>query len=133
MKGLNFLSQKKNCINVFCYENKLNYSVYLSDENFKDPMNLLFISDENKSHYVYIKDFDRFMFSVTKSKKKKYFCKSCLQCLSTEKVLIDHREDCLVINGKQSVKLGRGWISFKNYFKQLPVPLKIFDDFEYIF
>ena len=41
-------------------------------------MYLLLIINENKSHYVYIKDFDRFMFHKTKKKKKKYFCKSLL-------------------------------------------------------
>ena len=31
-------------------------------------MDLLLLTDENKSHYVYIKDFDRFMFHKTKTK-----------------------------------------------------------------
>ena len=34
------------------------------------------------------------------------------------------------INGKQSVKLEKGIIKFENYFKQMPVPFKIFADFE---
>ena len=41
-----------------------------------------------------------------------------------------HREDCLNINGKQLVRLKKGIIKFKNYFKQLPVPFKIYADFE---
>ena len=44
--------------------------------------------------------------------------------------MIEHKENCLIINGKQSVKLKGGSISFKNYFKQLPVPFKIYADFE---
>ena len=76
---INFPVSKKNeskiemqnniCVNVFCYENKLIYPANLSDQKFKDCMDLLLISDESKSHYVYIKDFDRFMFSKTKNKK----------------------------------------------------------------
>ena len=54
-------------------------------------------------------------------KTKKYFCKCCLQCFSSEKILIEHKENCLIINGKQSVKLKSGSVCFKNYFKQLPV------------
>ena len=77
--------QSNICINVFCYENELTYSVYLSHQSFHDSMDLLLISDENKSHYVYIKDFDRFMCNKTKNKNKKYFCKCCLQCFSSEK------------------------------------------------
>ena len=42
--------QNKICINVFCYDNKLNYPVYLSDQKFNDNMNLLLISNEFKSH-----------------------------------------------------------------------------------
>ena len=44
--------------------------------------------------------------------------------------MIEHKENCLIINGKQSVKLKSGSISFKNHFKQLLVPFKIDADFE---
>ena len=67
-------------------------------------MDLLLIPKENKSYYVYIKNFDRFMCNKTENKNKKYFCKCCLQCFSREKVLIEHGENHLIINGKQSVK-----------------------------
>ena len=93
---------------------------------------MLLVSNENKSHYVYVKDFNRFMFSKTKNRNKKDFCKCCLQCVSNEQVLIEHRENCLMINGKQRVKVKSGSISFKSYFKQLPVPFKIYAGFECI-
>ena len=88
------------------------------------------ITDENKPHYVYIKDFNKFMHNKRKNKNKKYFFKCCLQRFSSEKVLIEHKENCLIINGKQSVELKSGSISCKNYFKQLPVPFKIYADFK---
>ena len=88
------------------------------------------ISDENKSHYVYIKDFNRFMYNKTKNSNKKHFCKYCLQCFSSERVLVEHKQTCLKINGKQNVKLGSGSIKFKNYFKELAVPFQIYVDFE---
>ena len=90
---------------MFYYDNKLTYPVYLSDQKFESCMDLLLISNEYKSDYVYIKNVDRYMFRKTKNKSKKYFCKCCLQCFSNEKILIEHRTDCLVINVKQSVKL----------------------------
>ena len=34
------------------------------------------------------------------------------------------------INGAQSVRLEKGTIEFKNYFKQIPVPFKIYAGFE---
>ena len=45
-------------------------------------------------------------------------------------MLIKHKESCLSINGKQSVKLEKGVIKFENYFKKTPVPFKIYADFE---
>ena len=73
--------QTKNniCINVFCYENKLVFPIYSSNQKFENSMDLLLLTDENESHYVYIKDFDRFMFHKTKNRNKNFFCKSCLE------------------------------------------------------
>ena len=122
-KNIEFPMQEKNftkievknniCINVFGYENELLFPIYLSDQKFEDSMNLLLLIDDDESHYVYIKDFNRFMFHKTKNKNKKWFCKSCLQCFSSKNVVTEHKEDCLIINGKQSVKLGKGIMSLK--------------------
>ena len=79
----------------------------------------------DKLHYVYINDFNRFMFHKTKNKNKKYFCKSCLQCFSSKNVLTKHKEVCLSINGTQSVRLEKGTVEFKNYFKKIPVLFEI--------
>ena len=70
------------------------------------------------------------MFNKTKNKNKKWICRSCLQCFSSENTLIRHKKDCLSINGVQSVRVEEGIIKFENYFKQLPVPFKIYADFE---
>ena len=37
-------------INVFCYDNNITYPVYVSDQKFENCMDLLQLSDENKSH-----------------------------------------------------------------------------------
>ena len=66
-------------------------------------MDLLLISDENNCHYVYINDFDKFICNKTKNrnkieieieKKNRNFCKWCLQFFSSEKVLIERKENC---------------------------------------
>ena len=115
---------------MFGYENRLVFPIYVSDQKFEDSMDLLLLIDNDKSHYVYIKYFDRFMFHKTKNKNKKCFCRSCLQCFISENILTKHREDCLNINDKQSVRLRNGIIKFENCFKQLPIPFKIYADFE---
>ena len=112
--GIQFPVQKKDfdkievknniCIDVFAYENGLVYPVYVSNQKFEDSMDLLLSIDDKKSHYVGIKDFNRFMFHKTKNKIRKWFCRSCLQCFSNKNVLIKCKKDCLSINGVQSVK-----------------------------
>ena len=84
---------------MFGYENILVFPIYISNQKFN--LDLLLIIDNDKSHYVYSKDFNRFMFYKTKNKNKKWFCKSYLQCFSSKNVLIKHKENCLSINGKQ--------------------------------
>ena len=104
-------------------------------------MDLLYIDDEEKQHYVYIKDFNRLMHNFTKHKERKYFCKHCLQCFYSNISLAIHKKDCILINGVQSVELPENYIDkngqerapcvyFKNHQKQLPVPFVIYADFE---
>ena len=47
------------------------FPIYILDQKLEDSMDLLVLIDDDKSHYVYIKDFDRFMFHKTKNKNKK--------------------------------------------------------------
>ena len=63
------------CINVFGYENELVFLIYVSDQKFEDSTDLLLLIDDDKSCYVYIKDFNRFMFHKTKIKTKNGFVK----------------------------------------------------------
>ena len=79
---------------LFSHENELTYTVYSSDERCGDSMDLLLISDENKSHYVCIKDFNSFMCNKARYENKKYFGKCCLQCFSNKEILIEHKENC---------------------------------------
>ena len=55
-------------------------------------VDLLLITEENKSRYVYIKDFNKFMYNKTKNKNKKHFCRYFLQFFCSEKVLQEHKK-----------------------------------------
>ena len=61
-KDFSRIEVKNNICNAFGYENGLIFPIYISDQKFEDSMDLLPLINDNKSHYVYIKDFDRFMF-----------------------------------------------------------------------
>ena len=70
-------------VNVFGYENKV-FPLLISTKSNEKVLNVLLISNEEKSHYVFIKDFNRLMYSRTKHKDRKHFCMSCLQNVTTK-------------------------------------------------
>ena len=69
------------CINGFGYENELVFPVYVSDQKCEDSMDLLLLNDDDKSHYLCIKDYDRFMFHKTKIKTKDGFVENVYSVL----------------------------------------------------
>ena len=71
--------------------NELVFPIFVSNQKLEDSMDLLLLIDDDKPHYVYIKDFNRFIVHKTKNKNKKWFCKSCLRCFSSENVLTKHK------------------------------------------
>ena len=117
-------------IKVFSYEKEQPFPIHISKEKFEDQMNLLLITEDEKKHYVLIKDFDAFMYN-----QSKHFCMFCLQCFSSESILVKHTNNCLAINGAQAInmpKQGENILKFNNFHKQLPVPFVIYADFKAI-
>ena len=118
---------------MFGYEDGQPFPIHISKETFKDQTNLLLITKDKKKHYVLIKDFNGFMYNQSKHKERKHFCMYCLQCFSSERVLVKHVNNCLTINGAQAInmpKQGEDILKFNNFHKQLPVPFVIYADFE---
>ena len=59
----------------------------------------------------------------------------CLQCFSSERILANHVNNCLTINGAQAINMPKqceNILKFNNFHKQLPVPSVIYADFETI-
>ena len=122
-------------INVFGYEEKQPYPIYVSKEKYEDHMELLLVTKDENKHYVLIKDFNKFMYNQTKHKERKHFCMHCLQCFSSERVLNNHKENCIQVNGQQAIKMpnkDNNILKFNNFHKQQPVPFVIYADFEAI-
>ena len=122
-------------INVFGYENGQPFPIHISKETFEDQMNLLLITKDEKKHYVLIKDFNAIMYNQSKHKERKHFFMYCLQCFSSERVLANHVNNCLTVNGAQAInmpKQGENILKFNNFHKQFPVPFVIYADFEVI-
>ena len=122
-------------INVFGYEDGQPFPIHISKETIEDQMNLLLITKVEKKHYNLIKDFNAFMYNQSRHKERKHFCMYCLQYFSSERVLANHVNNCLTINGAQAInmpKQGENILKFNNFHKQLPVPFVIYADFEAI-
>ena len=127
--------QNKIRINVFGYEEKQKYPIYVSKEKYEDCMNLLLITENENKHYVLIKDFNKYMYDITKHKERKHFCMYCLQHFTSERVLNNHKENCIQLNGAQAIKMPTkddNILKFNNAHKQIPVPFVIYADFEAI-
>ena len=120
-------------INVFGYHREA-YPIRISEANFPDHIELLWIEEGEKSHYVLIKNFNRFMSTFNKYDGRIYFCLRCLNCCSSAIVLEKHKQDCLLINGTQVIKMPEAGskIYFQNHKKMLPAPFVIYADFEAI-
>jgi len=181
VKQYNKIERQNNInINVFGYEEKQLYPIYVSKEKFEDKMNLLLITGEGEElvigkpsnedlsaglvlqtfskrndsfededeeednshlkktfihHYVLIKDFNKLMYNQTKHKERKHFCMYCLQCFSSERILIKHKDNCIQVNGEQAVKMpdkDNNILKFNNFQKQQAVPFVIYADVEAI-
>ena len=120
---------RKNCDIPSIYQKK----------RMKMFLNLLLITEEEEAqflnHYVLIKDFNRFMFNITKHENKKHFCMHCLQHFTNESILNNHKENCILINGTQGIKMptnNEKILKFNGFNKQLPIPFVIYADFEAI-
>ena len=116
-------------VNVFRYENRV-FPLYISKKSNEQELNVLLISNEEKSHYVFSKDFNRLIYSKTKHKDRKHFCMSCLPNFTTKEILNIHRERCLLFNDTQAIKYETGTIKFSNFNKQKPIPVNIYADSE---
>ena len=123
--------QNKININVFGYDEYV-FPIRNSETEHGETLNVLLIEGETGQHYVYIKDFNRLNYDITKSHHRKHFCLHCLQPFTSEDHLEAHKRDCLIINGTQRIEMPKegSQVYFWNHKKRLPVPFVIYADFE---
>ena len=135
-KQYNKIEKQNNIrVNVFGYEKGKRYSIYVSKEKkFNSCLNLLLITKGEVKHYCLLKDISKFLYNQTKHKGRKHFCMYCLQCFSSERVLNNHKDICIQVNGTQAINMPEpgSKIAFKNYRRKLPAPFVIYADFEAI-
>ena len=91
-------------INVFGYEEKELFPLYITKEKREHHVNLLLISSNDTGHFCLIRDLSRLLCSLTKHRCKKFFCEYCLHGFAKEDLLVEHEPHCSK-NGPQKIKL----------------------------
>ena len=85
-------------INVFGYEDESLHPLYLTESPNDSPINLLLVTEEEdgqtKTHFCWIKDFDRLCYDRNKHKAKTFFCLRCFSSFNTKASLNRHDDTC---------------------------------------
>ena len=105
----------------------------LKNVNAECHIDLLRIDEEEKSHYVYIKDLSRFLnYQKSKFCKKSYFCKYCHSGFGTQELLNKHHEKgCMEVEGQQiEMPKPDEKMKFKQHYRKLRCPFVVYADFE---
>ena len=85
-------------------------------------------------HYVFINDFNRFVYDYSIHRGRKYFFRYCFYAFITEEILELHIKYWFKINGKQTNKRPKKgeYVKLKNYERKRKSPFMIYADFESI-
>ena len=121
-------------INVFSVrDNNKFYPLRMAEKDCQNTIDLFLYEEDGKSHYSFIKNFNRlFRSQITSSKNGEVFiCKKCFTHYTKNELLEKHILYCSS-NETVSVKMPPRNIKlcFNNYNKQFPIPFVIYADFE---
>lgn len=121
-------------INVFGFEDGEVFPLYLTKmQNGNREVDLLYISNDNGSHYCWIKNLDHFLGSISKFCNRRFYCRRCLHGFTTQELLTQHRPYCTKFDFQKVTYPEEGKndiLEFKDYHKISRVPFVIYADFE---
>lgn len=123
-------------INLFGYDIKNNnldiYPLYVSCNRGNQDckiINLLYISDDDKGHYCYIKNFNRLM-CVTNDKNSNLVCPYCCEFKTYCKETFDKHTKYCISGQKVEMPNKVDKIKFDKYSYLNKCPIRIYSDFE---
>ena len=125
-------SQFNISINLFGHSGSKIYPIQISQSTTEKHVDLLVTSNSETNHYIWIKNFNRLCYNVTKHKAKKFFCKHCIQYFASESILQKHKEDCMLLTKGQAIEMpAEGEITkFKSFRETVKIPFVIYADLE---
>ena len=119
-------------VNVLAFDGKTCiYLVYVTGEKSKQHhVNLLLISNNDKFHYVLIKNMSRLL-CTNHNIGQKFFCDYCLHGFYKESSLLNHVDDCSKFYIQKVILPDNEhkWVKFNSIQKIMPVPFVIYADF----
>ena len=98
------------------------------EENHFD---LLSVGKEEKRHYVLINGSSIFIYDHSLHRRKKHFCRYCLQAFGKEEISKCHIKNCFKFTGKQRIRMPKkgAYVKFKNYETIIKSPFVIYPNF----
>lgn len=124
------------CVYEWHNQNKCLNFRYVSERRGDEykQVNLLVITEEDRSHYCIIKDLHKLVYNHSKHKGRKYICRYCLHVYSTEKRFKEHLPKCKDLNEAPQRPKVPGKDDNEKYFYNYkciqPNPYRIFWDLE---
>jgi len=97
-------------------------------------MNLLVIANGEKTHYCWIKNFNRLLSDQNSHRNQYHYCYYCLHGF-TKRILLDRHLPYCQVHGAQRTEMPSEedkWLRFTDVSKQLKVPFVVYADFECI-
>lgn len=128
-----FENQNEISVNIFDHEKDKVYPLHLTKKRFMRHVDLLVISSGNRSHYCWIKNFNRLMNNGQRDNQK-FYCCYCLHGFTKAKLLNNHMPYCQT-HGAQRTEMSteeNKWLNYSDVSKQLKVPIVVYADFECI-
>ena len=123
-------------VNVYGYDyNELKthiFPLYISPHHFEQTVNLLIITDNEKSHYILIKNIDGLLRLKTGYQKHMHNCVRCLQSFTTKNTLNKHLEMCSQDKIQRTVMPSDPLMKFGNFKYRQRNLITIYGDFEAI-
>ena len=125
-------SQFNISINLISHSDSDIYPIRITKSVAAKHVDLLVTSNSETNHYVWIKNFNRLCYNVTKHKAKKFFCKFCIQHFASEAILLKHTGDCIVLPKCQSIEMPveGGTTKFRSFRETVKIPFVIYADLE---
>ncbi|KAK3105316.1 hypothetical protein FSP39_022337 [Pinctada imbricata] len=133
-KVAKFEKQNNISINVLGFEEENYFPLYISTlKNASHEVDLLYIQNQESSHYCLIKNLNRVLARTKTRKHNHHFCRHCLQGFQKQHTLQKHLRYCSTHEAQCITMPEEGnddILQFKDFHKQMRVPFVIYADFE---